>query len=160
MQNMALRILCFMVSVVFLVFKVSASYYRAVQQGCRHQARHRIAYGRVRVAVMIVAGIRTHTATGICFRKARVYGGTRAAAAARKWRVFVAHEVGARCTYFREAHTRTARYRAGSVYTTIIICSILCRNGSRAAGISRSRNASIYSIAGAVIRPHTACAAT
>ena len=158
---MDLRILCFMVYVVFLVFKVSASYYQAVQQGCRHQARHRIAYGRVRVAVMIVAGIRTHTATGICFRKARVYGGTRAAAAARKWRVFVAQEVRARCTYFRQAHTRAARYRAGGVYTTIIIiCSILCRSGSRSAGISRSRNASIYGIVGAVIRPHTACAAT
>ena len=156
---MDLQILCFMVSVVFFGFKVSASYYQAVQQGCRHQARHCIAYGRVRVAVWVVAGIRTHTATGICFRKARVYGGTRAAAA-RKWRVFVAHEVGARCTYFREAHTRTARYRAGSVYTTIIICSILCRSGSRTAGISRSRNASIYSIAGAVIRTHTTYAAT
>ena len=155
---MDLQILCFMVSVVFLVFKVSASYYQAVQQGCRHQARHRIAYGRVRVAVLIVAGIRTHTAT--VGNTARVYGGTRAAAAARKWRVVVAHEVGARRTYVRQAHTRAARYRAGGVYTTIIRCSILCRNGSRTAGISRSRNASIYSIAGAVIRTHTTYAAT
>ena len=151
---MDLRILCFMVYVVFLVFKVSASYYQTVQQGCRHQARHRIAYGRVRVFVWVFV----HTAT--VGNTARVYGGTRAAAAARKWRVFVAHEVGARRTYFRQAHTRAARYRAGGVYTTIIICSILCRSGSRTAGISRSRNASIYSIAGAVIRPHTTYAAT
>ena len=150
---MDLRILCFMVSVVFFGFKVSASYYQAVQQGCRHQARHCIAYGRVRVFVWVFV----HTAT--VGNTARVYGGTRAAAA-RKWRVFVAHEVGARCTYFRQAHTRAARYRAGSVYTTIIICSILCRSGSRSTGISRSRNASIYSIAGAVIRPHTTYAAT
>ena len=58
---------------------------------------------------MIVAGIRTHTATGICFRKARVYGGTRAAAAARKWRVFVAHEVGARWGVDLSALTNTGK---------------------------------------------------
>lgn len=154
---MDLRILCFMVSVVFFGFKVSASYNQGVQQGCRHQKRHCIAYWRMWVAVLVITRLRAHTAT--IGNTARVYGGAGATAAC-KGCVFVAHEVGARRTYFRQAHTRAARYRAGSVYTTIIICSILCRNGSRAAGISRSRNASIYGIAGAVIRPHTACAAT